>query len=111
MVTSKLLIQIVLYSVKVILKDLKYTPRVIKHVCCRVENLNHFPCAGGFHMTSSPPCWWMKTKDLSVASFGRPLEVVHFSIVIGVSGDWLKTSYCQLLFFVLGGAQILSRRN
>ena len=26
------------------LKDLKYTPRVIKHVCCKVENLEHFPC-------------------------------------------------------------------
>ena len=26
------------------LKDLKYTPCVIKHVCGRVENLNHFPC-------------------------------------------------------------------
>ena len=33
------------------------------------------------------------TKDLSLASFVRPLEDVHFSIVIGVSRGWLKTSY------------------
>ena len=44
-------------------------------------------------MTSSPPCRWTKTKDLSFASFVRPPEVVHFSIVIGVSRGWLKTSY------------------
>ena len=45
-------------------------------------------------MTSSPPCWLTKTKDLSLASFVRPPEVVHFSIVIGVPRGWLKTSYC-----------------
>ena len=45
-------------------------------------------------MTSSPPCWWTKTKDLSLASFVRPPKVVHFSNVIGVSRGWLKTSYC-----------------
>ena len=45
-------------------------------------------------MTSSPPFWWTKTKDLSLASFVRPPEVVHFSIVISVSRGWLKTSYC-----------------
>ena len=50
------------------------------------------PRSYGFHVTSSPPCWWTKTKDLSLASFVRP-EVVRFSIVIGVSRDWLKTSY------------------
>ena len=44
-------------------------------------------------MTSLPPCWWTKTKDLSLASFVRPPKVVHFSIVIGVSRGWLKTSY------------------
>ena len=27
---------------------------------------------GGFHVTSSPPCWWMKTKDLSLSPFVRP---------------------------------------
>ena len=46
-------------------------------------------------MTSSPPCWWTKTKDLSLASFVRPPEVVPFSIVIGVPRGWLKTSYCS----------------
>ena len=48
---------------------------------------------GGFRVTSSQPCRWTKTKDLSSASFVRPPEVVHFSIVIGVSRGWLKTSY------------------
>ena len=43
-------------------------------------------------MTSSPPFWWTKTKDLLLASFVRPPEVVHFSIVIGVARGWLKTS-------------------
>ena len=43
-------------------------------------------------MTSTAPCWWTKTKDLSLAPFVRPLEVVHFSIVIGISRGWLKTS-------------------
>ena len=47
---------------------------------------------GGFDVTSSPPCWWTKTKDLSLASFVRPPEVVHFSIAIGVCRGWLKTS-------------------
>ena len=47
-------------------------------------------------MTSSPPCWWSKTKDLSLPSFVRPPEDVHFSVVIGVSRGWLKTSYREL---------------
>ena len=47
---------------------------------------------GGFHVTSSPPCWWTETRDLSLAFFVRPTEVVHFSIVIGVSRSWLKRS-------------------
>ena len=38
------------------------------------------------HATSSPPCWWTKTRDLSLA-------IVYFAIVIGVSQDWLKTTY------------------
>ena len=44
-------------------------------------------------MTSSPPCWRTKTKDLSLASFVRPPEVVHFSVVISVPSGWLKPSY------------------
>ena len=50
---------------------------------------------GGFHVTSSPPCWWTKTIDLSVAPFVRPPAFVHFTIVICVSRDWLKTTYCN----------------
>lgn len=26
------------------LKDLKYSPRVVKHICCPSDNANHFPC-------------------------------------------------------------------
>ena len=37
---------------------------------------------GCFHVTSSPPCWWMKTKDLSFAPFVRPPAIVHYIIVI-----------------------------
>ena len=44
-------------------------------------------------MSSSAPCWWTKTKDLSLAPFVRPPEAVHFSVVIGVSRGWLETSY------------------
>ena len=44
-------------------------------------------------MTSSPSCWWTKTKDLSFASSVCPPEVVHFSMVIGISRGRLKTSY------------------
>ena len=36
-------------------------------------------------MTSSPPCWWAKAKDLSLASFVRPPKVVLFSILLLVS--------------------------
>ena len=48
---------------------------------------------GGFHVTSSPPCWWTKTKDLSLApAFVCPPTIVHCSIVICVSRDWLLTT-------------------
>ena len=39
-------------------------------------------CIGGFHVRSSPPCWWTKTNDLSLAPFVRPPAIVHCSIVI-----------------------------
>ena len=45
----------------------------------------------GFHVTSSPPCLWTKTKDLSLSSFVRLPEVVHFTIVTGFPRGWLKT--------------------
>ena len=48
---------------------------------------------GGFHVTSSSPCWWTKTKDLSLAPFVCPPAIVHCSIVICVSIDWLQTLY------------------
>ena len=50
----------------------------------------------GFHVTSSPPCWWTKTKDLSSASLVRPPEVVRFSIVIGVNTTLLSKDNYEL---------------
>ena len=57
-----------------------------------------FPFApiGGFHVTSSPPCWWTKTIDLSLAPFVRPPAFVRFTTVICVSRDWLPTTYSRL---------------
>ena len=49
-----------------------------------------FSTLGGFHVTSSPPCWWTKTKDLSLAPFVRPSAIVHYIIVICVSRCWLQ---------------------
>ena len=46
-----------------------------------------------YHMTSSPPCWWTKTKDLSLAPFVRPPEIVHCCIVIRIYRAWLQTTY------------------
>ena len=48
---------------------------------------------GGFDVTSSPPCWWTKTKDLSLAPFVCPPAIVHCSIVICVSRDRLQTTF------------------
>ena len=36
----------------------------------------------GFNATSSPPCWWTKTKDLSLAPFVGPPAIVHDIIVM-----------------------------
>ena len=37
--------------------------------------------------------YYGECENGQLASFVRPLEDVHFSIVIGVSRGWLKTSY------------------
>lgn len=63
----------------------------------------HLPIMGGFHVTSSPQCWWTKTKDPSLTSFVRQPGVVQFCIVIGVSREWLKTPYyCSSYALSLG---------
>ena len=33
---------------------------------------------GCFHVTSSLPCWWTKTKDLSLSPFVRLPAIIHF---------------------------------
>ena len=48
---------------------------------------------GGFHVTSSPPCLWTKTKDLlSAVLFSFP-NIVRCIIVICVSRDCLQTTH------------------
>ena len=66
---------------------------------------------GGFHVMSSPPCWWTETKDLSLAALVRPPAIVHFSIVMCVSRDWLQTIYRHFLtlFFSQHNNRILKR--
>ena len=62
---------------------------------------------GGFHVTSSRPCWWTRTIDFSLAPFVRPPAFVHFTIVICISRDWLQlsqglTHFCRSLFRING---------
>ena len=51
---------------------------------------------GGFHVMSSPPCWWTVNKDSSLVRFVCPPAFVHFTIVICVSRDCMKTTYTDL---------------
>ena len=51
---------------------------------------------GGFHVTSSLLCWWTETKDRSLARFVCPPSFVHFTIVICVSRDCMKTTYWSI---------------
>jgi hypothetical protein len=41
------------------LKDLKYSPRVTKHICCSGKDVNHFPCIVNCYST-----YIEKVKDL-----------------------------------------------
>ena len=61
------------------------------------SSLTRAATIGGLHVTSSPSCWWIKTIDLSLDIFVRPPAIVHFTIVIGVSRDWLKTTSTEWL--------------
>ena len=78
-----------MFSNDIILKDGQKGNCLIVH---------HFVRVADVHVTSSPPCWWTKTKAHLLESSVRPPEVVHFSIVIGVSRGWLKTSYLKNFF-------------
>ena len=42
------------------LKDLKYSPRVTKHICCSGKDVNHFPCIVNCYSTCIE-----KVKDLA----------------------------------------------
>ena len=63
---------------------------------CTIEVLFNFitmTTINGFHVTSTSPCWWTKTKDSSLAPFVCAPAIVHYSIVICVSRDWLQATY------------------
>lgn len=67
------------------LKDLKYTPRVIKHVCCRVENLEHFPCTVNCYSL-----YLEKIKSLAeeIDAFyfkPHPNEFIYMKVPIGIN--------------------------
>ena len=57
-------------------------------ICLRQNNKRQVP-----NTMLSPPRWWTKTKDLSLAPFVCPPVIVHCSILICISRDWLQTSY------------------
>ena len=48
---------------------------------------------GGFHVTSSPSCWWTVNKRSLINSLFCPPAFVHFTIVIFVFPDFMKTTY------------------
>ena len=63
---------------------------------CTIEVLFNFitmTTIDGFHVTSTSPCWWTKTKDPSLAPFVCAPAIVHYSIVICVSRHWLQATY------------------
>ena len=51
---------------------------------------------GRFNITSSPPCWWTVNKRSLISSLCPP-AFVHFTIVICVSRDCMKTIYDDLV--------------
>ena len=55
---------------------------------------------GGFHVTSSRPCWWTRTIIIafSLAPSVRPPAFVHFTFY--VSRDWLQTTYLRFFFYL-----------
>ena len=55
---------------------------------------------GGFHVTSSPACWWTVNKRSLISSFCLSKSIVYFTIVICVSRDCMKTTYgvCKSFF-------------
>ena len=52
----------------------------------------------------SPPYWWAKTKDLSLTPFVGPIALVHYTIAIYASRDWLQTTFCWELTAVFSRA-------
>ena len=61
---------------------------LLTHFARSAEKISNI---SGFHVLSSPPCWWMKPKDLSLACS----QTSNRTIVIGISRDWLQITYLQ----------------
>ncbi len=68
------------------LKDLKYSPRVTKHICCSEKDVNHFPCIVNCYST-----YIEKVKDLAKvneASYFKPNNDAnifeYYNIVLGI---------------------------
>ena len=57
-----------------------------------------------FHVTSSPPCWWTKTKDLSLAFFVRPPALLSVSREIGCEPPLMS-------FLVLSNIPLAKNKN
>ena len=78
----------------------------------RIDEMKHLPGAWiwkTFHVSSSPPCWWTVNKRSLIARFVCPPTFVHFTIVICVSRDCMKTTYCIILLEATCGLLFISR--
>ena len=54
---------------------------------------------GGFHVTSSRPCWWTRTIAFSLATFVRPPAFVHFTIVICFSREFTLVCFISKITY------------
>ena len=64
-----------------------------KDICLYCSVHQHGRCdvrCKPFQVTSSPPCWWKKTKDLLLATFVGPPAIVHYIICYSVSRGRLQ---------------------
>ena len=91
------------------LKDLKYNPRVIQHICCSGKDVNHFPCIVNCYYN-----YIEKVKDLAKSNeafYFKPNNdeavVEYYNLVLGINslnkilpdlcesaGVSRKTSHC-----------------
>ena len=83
-----------------IMRDFHFPlPSVVKDVTWLISLI------GGFHVTSSPPCRWTKTKDLSIASFVCTLHC-HLSLQRLLKPSIVWSGHCVALE-ILGSLRAL----